>query len=162
MLERRESLGGECFAEAYIEGREFNVSLLGDASGVEVLPIAEMCFDKYETRPKVLGYDAKWTEGSFAYEHTARTFEVAPEDKDLVRQLSRIAIKCWKLFRLRGYARVDFRVDAQGEPYVLEVNANPCISPDGGFIAAASQARISYDNIISRIIADCPLQDKTT
>jgi len=160
MVERRDSLGGECFAEAYIEGREFNVSLLGDASGVEVLPVAEMRFDQYEGRARVLGYEAKWEQGSFAYEHTTRTFDVEPQDKELVRRLSRLAVKCWRLFHLRGYARVDFRVNAEGEAYVLEVNANPCISPDSGFVAAAAQAKISYNKLVSRIVADCPLRNQ--
>ena len=47
-----------------------------------------------------------------------------------------IALSCWKAFDLHGYARVDFRVDKDRNPFVLEVNTNPCLSKDAGFIAA--------------------------
>ena len=58
------------------------------------------------------------------------------------------------LFKLRGWARVDFRVDAAGEPWILEVNANPCISPDAGFAAALERASIPYEEGIRRILED--------
>ena len=66
----------------------------------------------------------------------------------------RIALQCWKLFELRGYARVDFRVDAHNRPWVLEVNANPCISPDSGFVAASQKAGLTFEQVIDRIITD--------
>jgi D-alanine-D-alanine ligase len=55
---------------------------------------------------------------------------------------------------LKGYARVDMRVDKNGEPYVIEVNANPCISPDSGFIAATNEAGIPFTEVLKRIISD--------
>ena len=58
---------------------------------------------------------------------------------------------------LRDYGRVDFRVDSRERVYVLEVNANPCLSPDAGFAAAAAQAMMSYPELISSII-ECVLQ----
>ena len=65
-----------------------------------------------------------------------------------------ITKKCWHLFVLKGYARVDFRVDEQNQPWVLEINANPCLSPDAGFVAAAARAGLSVEDIIQRIVAD--------
>ncbi len=53
--------------------------------------------------------------------------------------LNKYALKCWEVFGLRGYAHVDFRVDANEKPWVLEINANPCLSSDAGFMAAAKQ-----------------------
>jgi D-alanine-D-alanine ligase len=70
----------------------------------------------------------------------------------LCAELGRLSLQCWDIFQLRGYARVDFRVDAAGRPWVLEVNANPCISPDAGFAAALEQAGISYADGIERIV----------
>ena len=75
------------------------------------------------------------------------------EDRELVNRLQEASRRSWALFDLRGYARVDFRVDAGGTPWVLEVNANPCLSPDAGFAAAAERAGISYDRVIARILA---------
>jgi D-alanine-D-alanine ligase len=158
-LRRRfEALGAskfDYFAEDYVSGREFNVGVLGGPEGPEVLPCAEMRFLDYpEDKPKLLDYRAKWVEGSFEYEHTKRSFNFAPEDEPLREELRRLALQCWRLFRLRGYARVDFRVDQQGHPWVLEVNANPCISAEAGFIKAAEQAGLSPAQVISRILSD--------
>ncbi len=93
----------------------------------EVLPPAEIRFINYDNgKPKVLGYKAKWMPDSFEYINTTRHFDFSPNDTDLIAQLESIATHCWSLFDLTGYARVDFRVDSKGVPYVLEINANPC------------------------------------
>lgn len=155
MEKRREALRGECFAEQYIDGREFNVSVLTSQEGPEVLPPAEMRFIDYPPgKWKVVGYRAKWDDGSFESLHTERGFEFDNSDRPLIRKLVETARKCWDLFSLRGYARVDFRVDEQNQPWVLEINANPCLSPDAGFVAAASQAGLSYKQVVKRIIQD--------
>jgi hypothetical protein len=70
----------------------------------------------------------------------------------LINQLTRLTLDCWRLFRLTGYARVDFRVDKLGQPWILEINTNPCISPDAGFAAALEQAGIGYDAGIQEIL----------
>jgi len=53
---------------------------------------------------------------------------------------------------VRGYTRVDFRVDEEGQPWILEVNANPCLSPDAGFAAALQRAGIAYPTAMARIL----------
>jgi D-alanine-D-alanine ligase len=156
MSRLQEKQGGECFAEAYIEGREFNLSLLASKAGPQVLPPAEIRFEGYpEGKTRVVGYRAKWHEGSFEYLHTVRSFEFPAEDAELLQRLTDLAARCWSLFDLQGYARVDFRVDRDGRPWVLEVNVNPCLSPDAGFFAAAAQARLSFTQVVERIIQDC-------
>ncbi len=146
--------GGQCFAEAYIEGREFNLSLLAGEDGVELLPPAEIVFDAYpEGTRRIVCYRAKWEEDSFEYHHTPRRFHRQGDDP-LIRSMEGMARACWRLFGLRGYARVDFRVDQEGRPWVLEVNANPCLSPDGGFMAAAFEAGLTYEEVIQRIMGD--------
>ena len=145
------SLGGEGFCERYIDGREFNLSMLAG----EVLPPAEIQFVGYEPeRPRIVGYRAKWDVASFEYNNTPRRFEFPGSDSPLLAELSRLAVECWSTFGLRGYARVDFRVDNAGRPWVLEVNTNPCLSPDAGFAAAASQAGFSFVDVVSAILAD--------
>jgi D-alanine-D-alanine ligase len=143
-------LGGEGFAEQYVEGREFNLSLLDGA----VLPHAEIVFEGYEaSKPRLVGYRAKWDEGSFEYHHTPRRFEFPSEDRPLLTRLDAAALDCWKLFGLRGYARVDFRVDERGRPWVLEVNTNPCLSADAGFAAAVARGGLSFSEAVRRILA---------
>lgn len=155
MERRAPSYGSDCFAEAYIDGREFNLSVLAGPDGPVVLPPAEIVFRNYPPEKlKIVDYRAKWLEDSFEYVNTPRTFDFPPEDRTLLARLDSMALDCFRFFRMRGYARVDFRVDPDGAPWILEVNANPCLTPDGGFTAAALAAGLSYDAMIGRIIGD--------
>jgi len=155
----REILSGSTtpayFLEEYLPGREFNLSVIAGPEGPQVLPAAEMQYLDYPAdKPRILGYAAKWEENSFEYRHTVRRFEMAETDRVLVREMERISLQCWHLFEARGYIRVDFRTDAEGNPCVIEVNANPCISPDAGFPAACLHAGIGYREMILRILND--------
>jgi D-alanine-D-alanine ligase len=153
IVARQALFGGRFFAETYIEGREFNISLLEFRDGVRVLPPAEILFRDVEPeRPRIVDYAAKWDPSDPAYEGTPRTFAFAAEDKPLLDRLGQIALRCWEVFGLSGYARVDFRVDAEANPWVLEVNANPCLSPDAGFAAAANEAGIGFDALIGTLV----------
>ncbi len=137
-LARRAALvGHELFAEQFVEGREIGVSLLEGPEGVEALPPSEILFVDFPAdRPHIVDYRAKWENDSFEYIHTPRSLDFAAADAPLLAELSRLARHCWDLFGLRGYARVDFRVDPAGRPWVLEVNANPALAADSGFIAS--------------------------
>lgn len=155
LAERRAQCGGDCFAEAYIDGREFNLALLVGTNGLEVLPPAEIRFADFPPgKPKIVGYAAKWDTESFEYRHTQRSFVFAPADLPLLNRLAELALRCAALFEVRGYARVDFRVDGSGQPWVLEMNANPCLAPDAGFVAAARQTGLGFDDIVERIMED--------
>jgi D-alanine-D-alanine ligase len=72
----------------------------------------------------------------------------------LLERLRAVALDCARVFDLHGYARVDVRVDEAGTPWVLEVNVNPCLSPDAGFAAAAAAAGLDAPAVLQRIIAD--------
>ena len=140
------------FIEEFIEGREFNMSVLGGKEKVNVLPPAEMIFKDFpDGKPKMLGYKAKWDESSVEYKNTVRSFETVDATSALYTALKEISLKCWTTFNLKGYARVDFRVDDNGIPDVIEINGNPCISPDSGFIAAAHHAGYDNKTVIKRI-----------
>ncbi len=144
--------GGEWFAEAYVEGREFNIALLGNAHRLTVLPMAEMTFaDWPEGQPRIVGYGAKWDEDSSGWKHTVRKFGVEKDEPVLAARLKEICEMVWRVFDLSGFVRVDFRVRG-AEPLVLEINVNPCISPDAGFAAAAAEARMDYDALIDEIV----------
>ncbi len=151
--DRARILSDEIFAETFIEGREFNLSLLASGKAVEVLPPAEMVFRNYPSgKWRIVGYQAKWDAESFEALHTERSFDFTPEDQALLGKMNRMALRCWSLFNLRGYARVDFRVDTSGSPWILEVNANPCLSPDAGFMAAAQKGGLSPQRVMERIL----------
>jgi len=149
---RRTEFGGEWFAERFVPGRELNVGIIAAASGPRVLPAAELRFEGFPAgKPAIVGYAAKWDVDSFEYRSTVRSFAVEP---DLAARAQRLALACWELFMLDGYARVDFRVDSSGMLFVLEINANPCLSPDAGFAAALDAAGIELADAVDWLVAD--------
>jgi D-alanine-D-alanine ligase len=149
----RRRFGGRWFAEAFVDGREFNIALLEQASSVKVLPLAEMEFVEWdERRPRIVGYGAKWNAEDPAFRTTVRHFGCEDAEPDLAAGLHRIARRCWEVFGLSGYGRVDLRLDGNGQPYVLELNCNPCLSPEAGFAAAAYEAGYEYDRLIDHIV----------
>jgi D-alanine-D-alanine ligase len=153
--ERESADGGEWYAERFVEGREFNVPLIASADGPMVLPVSEIVFDAYpEGKVRVVGYRAKWETESFEYNNTPRRLDFPEHDQMLVKGMELLALKCWGVFGLAGYARVDFRVDENGRPWILEINANPCITPDAGFEASARHAGLSYTDIVETLVED--------
>lgn len=141
--------------EDYIDGREFNISVLYGKNGPEVMPPAEMIFHNFKDhQPKIVDFRAKWEEGSFEYENTIRNFPGDKLNPVLKERIMNAALQCWYVFGLKGYARVDMRVDKNDNPYVIEVNANPCLSPDSGVVAAITAAGLPFTSVVERIIED--------
>jgi D-alanine-D-alanine ligase len=141
---------GPVLVEEYIAGREFNISLLGYPVPA-VMPLAEIDFSDFpNTLYPIVGYRAKWDPSSFEYQHTPRLFSDRIPSH-LISALEHVARCCFSLFGLRDYGRVDVRVDAQNRIYVLEVNANPCLSPDAGLAAAFQQSGKDYRTLVSEL-----------
>jgi len=143
---------GPLLVEEYVGGREFNVSLFGYPSP-SALPLAEIDFSAFpEGLFPIVGYRAKWDMSSFEYYHTPRKFPQGLPSS-LRQGIEGIALECFHLLMLRDYGRIDMRVDDDGQIHVLEVNANPCLSPDAGFAAAARQAGMSYTDMVEALVA---------
>jgi D-alanine-D-alanine ligase len=141
--------------EDYIDGREFNISILASDNGPDVMPPAEMTFNNYEEgKPKIVDFRAKWEVGTFEYENTIRHFPGEKLNPLLKKRILDAALQCWYVFGMKGYARVDMRVDHNDNPYIIEVNANPCLSPDSGVVAAITAAGLPFTTVLSRIIND--------
>ena len=98
-----------------------------------------------------VGSHAKWDDNSWQSKQTVRTFEFSDSDKSLLSELEKVTRQCCDVFGLGGYARVDFRVEG-GKPHVLEINLNPGISPDAGFIVATKQAGMTWPQALEKII----------
>jgi len=141
----------ELIIEEYIDGREFNVSLFGYPTA-QILPLAEIDFSTFPGELyRIVGYRAKWEATSFEYHHTPRRFchDLPPKQAESITET---ALKCFELFMLRDYGRVDMRIDACGTVYVLEVNANPCLSPDAGFAAAIAMAGMTHSEMVQAFV----------
>jgi D-alanine-D-alanine ligase len=153
LLEQKaRQLGGEWFAEVFIEGREFNVALLEIDGGTRTLPVAEIRFVGRDcSRPRILTYASKWSMGSDDFESTPPIFPA--REIPLFDKLERLALAAWAAFGITGCARVDFRVDEEGRPFVLEVNANPCLTSDAGFCLSAAEAGLTQTDIVAALLA---------
>ncbi len=136
--------------EEYIEGRELNVSILGNEAP-QVLPISEIDFSTLpKGLPKICGYAAKWVENSPEFHHTIPLCPASLPLK-LEKRVREVALQAYRAMECRDYGRVDIRLSPEGTPYVLEVNANPDISPDAGMTRSAKAAGLAYPEMIGRI-----------
>jgi D-alanine-D-alanine ligase len=137
--------------EEYIEGRELNVSILGNEE-LQILPISEIDFSTMPPGiPRICGYEAKWVETSQEFTHTVPLCPapLSPEVEDRVKKAS---LRAYQVLGCRDYARVDIRLSLDEIPYVLEVNANPDISPDAGMTRSAKAAGLAYPQFVGRIV----------
>lgn len=144
--------------EEFVAGREFNVSMVETPTGPRALPVAEIVFENYgPDLYNIVDYNAKWNEQSFEYRNTVRRYDFPDSDSPLLTRLQELALQTWHGFDLRGWARIDFRVDTANTPFVVDVNANPDLSLDAGFMAAANRAGIAPETAI-RMITDAAFE----
>ncbi|HEY3594025.1 MAG TPA: hypothetical protein VGL13_09125, partial [Polyangiaceae bacterium] len=132
-----------CIVEQYIDGREFNVALLGFPQP-RVLPLQEIDFTELPPeQPRVVTYDAKWRTGSV---DDLGTQPVMHPDlpTTVAARIRRAATEACRAVGVRDYGRVDIRVSPAGIPYVIDVNPNCDLSPDAGYARAAGSVGIDY------------------
>lgn len=137
----------EVIVEEYISGRELNVAVLGD----KVLPVSEIDFSGLpKGLPKIVTYEGKWSEGSTYYKYTKPCCP-ALLDEETRKKVEHTALSSFKVLNCRDYARVDIRLSKNAVPYVIEVNPNPDISLDSGFVRAASAEGMTYPELLFTI-----------
>ena len=146
--------GQPALVESYIEGREFNLSVYEHDGRVDVLPLAEIDFSLFpKGRPHVVDYAVKWVAGTIPG-HVSPRKVPADVDRKTARALRELAQRAWRACDCRDYVRIDFRVDTRGRPFVLEVNANPDVSPKAGLPAALKAAHIPFAEFVRAILAN--------
>ena len=137
----------DVLVQEYVAGREFNVGFVGD----RVLPISEIDFSNWpDDRHPILTYAAKWNTGSADDRGSVPVCPAAVPQK-LAERLVRTAEAAWRAMQGKGYGRVDLRVDAQGRPWILEVNPNPDLNDDAGLSRMARAAGWDYAELVRRI-----------
>jgi D-alanine-D-alanine ligase len=143
--------GPPVLVEQYIPGREFNVGIL-ESPDLQVLPIAEIAFaaERAGTWP-IVTYEAKWAPGSSDDIATPPRCpaDVSPDLKDLLGDLAR---RAFRLLGCRDYARVDFRVNPEGKPFILEVNPNPDFNPSAGLSGAIVAAGLTHSQVTLQFV----------
>jgi D-alanine-D-alanine ligase len=147
----RETYGPSVLVERFIRGREFNVALVERDGVLTALPFSEILFvppaDARDLWP-IVSFDAKWRPDSRDFVATPAKNPAENVSPELHRTLAQIAKKAFELVGCRDYARVDLRVDEEGNPFVLEVNPNPCIGVLAGLAAGLESAKIPYQEFI--------------
>lgn len=137
----------EIVVQRYVDGREVNVGLLGNT----VLPIAEIDFARMpQGKWRIVTYQSKWATGSEEDLGAAPRCPAKLPAK-LATEVRRVALAAWTLIGGSGYGRVDMRIDGEGRPWILEVNANPDIAPDAGLARMAGVAGMPYSALIRDI-----------
>ena len=139
--------GGQALVEHFIEGREFNVTVLGGT----VLPVSEIDYSLPEGVPRLLTFAAKWQPDSPYFQGTKVVCPAEIEDKER-ENIAQSSLKVFGLLGCRGYARVDMRWDETGQLNVIEINPNPDISPGSGSVRQAEAAGMAYPQFIKRIV----------
>lgn len=145
-------VGSNLILEQYVDGRELYVGVLGN-SRLQVLPIWELEMRQLRSdAPRIATRQVKWN----AKFQERRGVKLGPA-RDLQPEVERLLVKTtkrlYRLMQLSGYARVDFRLDAEGRPYFLEANPNPEIGYGEEFAEAAEAAGIDYEPLLDRLLA---------
>ena len=140
----------EVLAEEYVEGREFNVPIIGNENP-EALNVLEIDYSKeFENKPKILTYKAKWSKNSNDFKNTYSNIAKI-EDNEKEKIIS-AAIKAYKALKCTGYASVDVRMNDKNELFVIEINANCYIAPESDILKAALSQGISYEELLGKVI----------
>jgi len=135
--------------EEFVDGRELNVSIL-DNGPFEILPLSEIRFQA-GLKHAVVSYDGKWREDSLDFVSTEPVCPAPLKAKEEIR-VKDAALRAYRILECRDYARVDIRL-RDGVPYILEINANPDLSPGAGLVRSARFAGLPYPKLIERILA---------
>jgi len=141
---------GGTLVEEFTDGREFNATILGDFE-CRVLPVSEIVYSLPSGMPRILTFAAKWEPDSPYFEGTKAVCpaEVEAEERE---RIAETALAAFRILGGKGYARVDMRMDHEGQVNVIEVNPNPDISPGSGAVRQAEAAGMTYTQFIEKIV----------
>jgi D-alanine-D-alanine ligase len=145
-----EHLGTAAIVEQFIDGRELYVGVIGNER-LDVLPVWEMSFANMpENRWRIATERVKWST-QYQKRHGIMT-DVAKLEPDAAHRIQRIAKRAYAALDLNGYARIDIRLDAGGNPFVLEANPNPNLAYGEDFAESAEVSGLPYEKLLDRIL----------
>ena len=146
-----ETVKEPALAERFIAGREINVGIWGNGRP-RMLPLREIDFSAIDNPlHQMVTWDSKWVPDSPEWNSMPVIVQPAVSH-DLRKRIEDVALRTYRAFDCRDYARVDLRIDEHEQPFVVDVNPNPDITPDGGFAGACKAAGYSYGEAISNIV----------
>ena len=147
-----EQTQSDALVEEYVEGREIYVGALGNER-LTVLPVWEMSFGSLpEGQAPIATRKVKW-DRRYQTRHGITTGPAAGLAEAAVAQLGRLTRRIYRALHMTGYARMDFRLRADGAMFVLEANANPNLAEEEDLARSARAAGIAYDELLARILS---------
>ncbi len=148
----------DAIAEEYIEGRELYMSIIGSKRLI-VLPPREMKFGQMsEDEPRIATYKAKWDD-NYRDRWGIKSVYVGKMAEGLLERIEDVCKRAYRALDLRSYARFDIRVTSEGQVFIIEPNANPCIARIDEFPQSAEKAGIPYNALIKKVV-DMALKEK--
>ena len=146
-----EQIKSDALVEEYVEGRELYVGVLGNER-LSRLPVWEMEFGSLpESLPAIATRKVKW-DRAYQQKYGITTREARELPPLLLARIDRMARRIYRALHLSGYARIDFRLRADGSLYVLEANPNPNLQKTEDFAASAQAAGVGYAKLLERIV----------
>jgi D-alanine-D-alanine ligase len=138
--------------EEFIPGKEIYISITGSTEP-KILAIGEVDFSKMpKGEPNIISYQAKWDPKSPLFNATEPIYP-AKIGNEIREKIEKAAIKAYLEIGCRDYGRIDMRLREDGKFYILEVNANPDVSPNSGFDKATKIAGINYNQLICEVVS---------
>jgi D-alanine-D-alanine ligase len=146
-----ERVGTDAIAERYIDGRELYVGVMGNER-LEVFPVWEIFLSRLPEGSWAIATESvKWNP-RYQRKHKIETGEAKELPPAVIERIQKLAKRIYKNLYLSGYARIDFRMDAQERVYVLEANPNPHLGLGEDFADSAAAGGLPYDRLLQRIL----------
>lgn len=151
-----EEYGQPALIEAFLPGREFTVAMLGNGTDLRVLPIVEIKFDSLPSGVNpIYSYEAKWI-----WDQSSDPLEIfecpAVTDDKLKTAIENLCKDSYNVLRCRDWSRIDVRLDAQGNPNIIEINPLPGILPkiadNSCYPKAARMAGLDYNAMLNAVL----------
>jgi D-alanine-D-alanine ligase len=144
------SYNGGALVEEFIDGREFNATVLGN-SECAVLPVSEIVYSLPPGMPRIVTFAAKWEPDSLYFQSTRVVCpaDISAEERENIAQT---VVAAFRLIGCQGYARADMRMNREGRLNVIEVNPNPDISPGNGAARQAEASGMTYTQFVEKIL----------
>ena len=145
-----EKVGTHALVEHYIEGRELYVGVMGNEQ-LRVLPVWELFFKNMENGHRIATERLKWSK-AYQKKHGIDSGEATELPEGVKERVQLMCKRVYKTLMLSGCARVDLRLTADGQVYVIEANPNPQLSSDEDFAQSARKAGLDYPDLIQRLL----------
>ncbi|TKB52453.1 MAG: ATP-grasp domain-containing protein [Nitrospira sp.] len=144
-------LGTGALIERYIEGREFYVGVMGNGHA-HVLPVWELMMDKLPDDARRIATErVKWSR-TYQDKYGIRSGEARNLPEGKAEKIQHLAKRVYRTLGLSGYARIDVRMDAEEQVYVLEANPNPQIAHDEDFSDSAEKDGYTYKDLLQELL----------